>query len=82
MSEYIVYPGPYFPLVTWQMFAHCMKYWRAKTDSSHLAEGQCGDLSILGIFSLSATDGLIQTEIQFSEIFLVFTNIFSPADED
>ena len=56
-------------LVSWQMFAHCMKYWRAKTDSSNLGEGQHGDLSILGIFCLSASDGLIQTEIQFSEIF-------------
>ena len=64
------------------MLARCMKYWRAQTDSSHLREGQSGDLGILGIFSLSATDGLIQTEIQFSEIFLVFTNIFSPPDED
>ena len=63
-------------LVTWQMFAHCMKYWRAKTDSSHLAEGQCGDLSILGIFCLPATDGLIQTEIQFPEIFFSLHKYF------
>ena len=64
------------------MFAYCMKYWRAKTDSAHLGEGQRGDLSILGIFCLSSTDGLIQTEIQFPQIFLVLRNIFSQADED
>ena len=69
-------PWTIFSLLSWQMFAHCMKYWRAKTDSSHLAEGQCGDLSILGIFCLPATDGLIQTEIQFPEIFFSLHKYF------